>query len=58
MMKIKPIKSELKLNEREIKLPESDVADLRTMDSDIVIKKLEESIKLREMPIEKRILKK
>ena len=41
----------------EMKL-DKDFLDLRTLDTNIIIKHLEENVKLREMPIEKRLKKK
>ena len=55
---IKPIKSELKTTENKITIQNSEIVDLRTVESDFVIRQLEEHIKAREMTIDKKMLKK
>ena len=55
---IKPIKSELKTTENKISVQGSEIVDLRTVESDFVIRQLEEHIKHREMSIDKKMLKK
>ncbi len=57
-IKIKPEKPRLKAMESEIQPTNSDILDLKTMDSNFIINRLEENIKLREMPLEKRAFKK
>ena len=54
MKKIKPLKSKIKTDSSEI-LPE-ETQGLINMPSDIIVKKLEANIKLRETPINKRKL--
>ena len=54
-MKIKPLKSGLKLHNSEL-MPEDGDTDLRTLSSSAVIQKLEANIKLRETPVDKRKL--
>ena len=54
---MKQIKREEPKIKPEMKL-DKDFLDLRTLDTNIIIKHLEETIKLREMPIEKRLKKK
>lgn len=57
-MRIKALKTELKTTENNFFIGSTDTVDLRTVDSDFVIKQLEEKIRIREMGIEKRVLKK
>jgi hypothetical protein len=55
---IKPLKSELKITENKVTIQASEIVDLRTVESDFVIRQLEEHIKQREMSIDKKMLKK
>ena len=57
MMEIKPLKSKLKAHVSELMPEEENNIDLRTVDTDVVIQKLESSIKLRETPLHKRMFR-
>ena len=59
MERIKKLKSGLTSFESEIqKLDEEPVNELKEIESDFIIKKLEENIKLRETPVLKKLVKK
>jgi hypothetical protein len=53
MQKIKPNESKIKI---DLKIA-NDFLDLKTLDENLIIKKLEDTIKLREMKIEKHVEK-
>lgn len=57
MMEIKKLKSGLKAADSELQSKSPEIMDFKTMGSDFIIKQLEENIKFREMPLEKKAFK-
>ena len=58
-MEVNKEKSRLKAAEFEMKvIREDEILDLRTMGTNVIIKQLEANIKMRDMPIEKKLRKK